>query len=302
MEQFNPDNLKKLYKPAASSHKGQNGKLLIIGGSHLFHAASLWALEISSKVVDMVFYASVPENNQIVHEAKELFHNGIVVEREDIEDYIEEADAVLIGPGMVRSESEVESHQVTRLQLPSQSDGGQVKSSSMEEINKIEDEGIQTYYLTKYLLQKYPHKRWIIDAGALQMLEPEWLKQLGGNAIITPHPKELERVFGEMSAEEVAKEYNCVVLLKGEKDILCSRENCNEISGGNAGMTKGGTGDVLAGLVAALACKNDLFLAATAGSYINKKAGEALFERVSYYFNASDLVREIPVVMRKLLL
>jgi len=73
------------------------------------------------------------------------------------------------------------------------------------------------------------------------------------------------------------------------------------ISGGNSGMTKGGTGDVLAGLVAALSCNNDLFLAASAASYFNKKAGEALFEKVGYYFNASDLAQEIPVVMKKLL-
>jgi len=66
-------------------------------------------------------------------------------------------------------------------------------------------------------------------------------------------------------------------------------------------MTKGGTGDVLAGLVAALACNNDVLLAAKAGSYFNKKAGEALFKKVGYYFNASDLASEIPVVMKQLL-
>src|SRR5579863_9502121 len=98
---FDPNELKKLYTPPADSHKGQNGKLLIIGGSHLFHAASLWALTIASRIVDMVFYASVDENNQIVHELKKEFRNGIVVPRDEVESYIEESDAVLIGPGMV---------------------------------------------------------------------------------------------------------------------------------------------------------------------------------------------------------
>src|SRR6266700_5560687 len=100
---FNPENLKKLYIPPPDSHKGVNGKLMVIGGSHLFHAASLWALQVSSRIVDMVFYSSVPENNQIVAEAKKEFRNGIVVPREQIEDYIQEADAVLIGPGMLRT-------------------------------------------------------------------------------------------------------------------------------------------------------------------------------------------------------
>ena len=66
-------------------------------------------------------------------------------------------------------------------------------------------------------------------------------------------------------------------------------------------MTKGGTGDVLAGLIASLYCKNEAFLSATAGSFINKKAGESLFKRVGYYFNSSDLVNEIPAAMKKLL-
>ena len=79
MREFNPNDLKKLYIPASSSHKGQNGKLLLIGGSKIFHAASLWSLKVASRIVDMVFYSSVPENNQIVQRAKQEFRDGIVV-------------------------------------------------------------------------------------------------------------------------------------------------------------------------------------------------------------------------------
>jgi len=299
---FDPIELKKLYTPPEDSHKGQNGKLLIIGGSHLFHAASLWALQIASRVVDMVFYASVPENNHIVHELKKEFRNGIIVPREEIENYINEADAVLIGPGMVRTELRIR----------------EGLGISLKEINSLEDEGEQSYYLTKYLLQRYPEKKWVIDAGALQMMEPEWLLQLHGNAILTPHPVEFERVKAKIKDAKIkqkietesmkkqialfAHEFQCVVLLKGQEDVVCSPETCVKIEGGNAGMTKGGTGDVLAGLVAALACNNALFLAATAGAYFNKKAGESLFEKVGYTFNASDLADEIPVVMRKKLI
>ncbi len=305
MQHFNPEQLKNLYIPPPNSHKGQNGKLMIIGGSHLFHAASLWALTIASKLVDMLFYSSVPENNAIVRELKKEFRNGIVVPRDQIESYIEEAEAVLIGPGMMRTEVRGER--------------GKGKGESLKEINLLEDEGLQSYYLTKYLLEKYPEKKWIIDAGALQMMELEWLKQLNGNVILTPHQGEFERVFSPVIPDlirnpekmlkqvqhdiiqKAANEYNATILLKGQKDIVCSPKQCVEISGGNAGMTKGGTGDVLAGLVAALATKNDLWLAATAGSYINKKAGEELYKKVGYYFNASDLAEEIPQVMNTLL-
>src|SRR5258708_3204010 len=298
MNTFNPEDLKRLYIPASSSHKGQNGKLMIIGGSHLFHAASLWALEIASKIVDMVFYSSVPENEKIMMEAKVGFRNGIVVPRERIEDYIEKADVVLIGPGMNRAEHEISNF---KFQI-----------SNSNQINELKDEGEQTYYLTKYLLQKYPQKKWVIDAGALQMMELDWLKELQENVVLTPHQREFEKLFNfkfQISnfksimdkTEQMGREHNCIILLKGETDVVCSPGECVTIAGGNAGMTKGGTGDVLAGLVAALACNNDLLLSAKAGSYINKKAGEKLFEEVGYYFNASDLVQEIPKVMKKVL-
>lgn len=302
MNTFDLQDLKKLYIPPSDSHKGQNGKLMIIGGSQLFHAASLWALTIASKIVDMVFYSSVNENNQIVHELKKEFRNGIVVPRVEIESYIDESDCILIGPGMLRAEDK---------EIASSKD----QVSSIKEIDELGNEGLQSYFLTQYLLEKYPRKKWVIDAGALQMMEPEWLLQLNGNVVVTPHPGEFERLRlkikdkrlkSEIESEAIeeqitlfAKNFNCNVLLKGEEDVVCSPEVCSKIVGGNAGMTKGGTGDVLAGLVGALSCNNDLFLSAKAGSYFNKKAGEALFEKVGYYFNASDLANEIPVVMRE---
>jgi len=291
MKEFNPEILKKLYIPTPTSHKGQNGKLLIIGGSKLFHSASLWSLKVASRIVDMVFYSSVPENNEIVKAAKQEFRDGIVVKRSLIESYIEEADCVLIGPGLPR--------------LAGQEEGDD-----------------DTKELTERLLKKYPHKRWVIDGGSLQTMDPSFIPK---NAILTPHAKEFERLFshvipnsfrdlGSNSNEmlkqvqhdkkvaDMAKEYNCTILLKGQTDIVCSPNECINIEGGNAGMTKGGTGDVLAGLVAALYCKNDAFLSAYAGSYINKKAGERLFEKMGYYFNASDLADEIPKVMKELII
>ncbi len=254
------DDLKNLYRPPADSHKGQNGRLLIIGGSRLFHAASLWTLTVASRIVDLVHYCSVPENNTIVQKAKEEFRHGIVVARDDVENYIEEDAAILIGPGMTRDD--------------------------------------ETEQLTNLLLKKFPKKQWVIDAGALQMMD---ISLIPNHAILTPHHGEFAHVFGNEEVVSVAKKYQCIVLLKGEKDIVSNGEEVRIVEGGNAGMTKGGTGDVLAGLIAALACKNDPFLATIAGSFINKKAGDTLFEKVGPYFNASDLANEIPKVMRLLL-
>jgi NAD(P)H-hydrate epimerase len=237
--------------PAPDSHKGQNGKLLIIGGSELFHAASKWSLDIVSKFVDMVFYSSVPSNNELVKEAKANFWNGIVVPQTGLGDFLEEADCVLIGPGMERDK--------------------------------------KTEVMVNNLLSKYPDKKWVIDAGALQMVDTALLNS---HHIITPHQKEFQRLVGLDQP---------TLLLKGPVDKVSFQGKTIEVEGGNAGMTKGGTGDVLAGLVAALYCTHDAVTAAVVASFINKKAGESLYHRVGPYFNASDLVNEVPLVMWRLL-
>lgn len=299
---MNTDILKKVFLPRSSSHKGQNGRLLIIGGSHLFHSASLWALEIASRMVDLVHYSSVEENNIIIQKLKEEFRNGIVVSRCDIEDYIMEDDCILIGPGMVRTENQ-------RPKIKNQKYVSNIKN--LKDIEKIENEGVQTYLLTKYLLQKYPQKKWVIDAGALQMMDVDDTPQ---GAILTPHKQEFSRLMKQLNNETMkqlkieeqvtffAKKYNCTVLLKGEKDIIASADKLEIVEGGNAGMTKGGTGDVLAGLVAGLYCQNDAYTSAFAASYINKKAGEELYKTKGYWFNASDLADQIPQTMKTLLL
>jgi NAD(P)H-hydrate epimerase len=270
MNEFNVNDLKKLYIPAPSSHKGQNGKLLIIGGSVLFHAASLWALQVASRIVDMVFYSSVPENNKLVEKEKAEFRNGIIVPRNKLQHYIEEAECVLIGPGLPREDG----------------------------VEKGDDD---TKELTEKLFKTYPNKKWVVDGGSLQVIKPEVLPK---TAIITPHHREFQNLFKlEPTAENtknLAQKFNITILLKGEKDVVCDAQNSVMISGGNAGMTKGGTGDVLAGLVAALYCRNGAFLSAEAGSFINKKAGESLAKKMGIYFNASDLASEIPTVMSEL--
>ena len=271
MQNFSIQELKKLYIPLSDSHKGQNGKLLLISGSKLFHSSSLWALKVASRIVDMVFYSSVEENNEIVKDLKREFRDGIVVPRDKVEEYVAEADCVLIGSGLPRKQGEEKGDDDTRK-------------------------------LTETLLGKYTKTKWVIDGGSLQTISPEIIPQ---NSIITPHSREFKTIFGmdvsRENVEKMSKKYNIVIITKGPEDFICSPEKCVSIEGGNAGMTKGGTGDVLASLIASFYCKNNAFLSACAGSYFNKKAGESLFKKVGYYFNSSDLADEIPRVMKSLL-
>ena len=263
--------LEKLYIPPDDSHKGHNGKVLIIGGSKLFHSASLWAAEIATHFNDMVHYASTKENNVIFQDLKTVFRNGIVVEQKDIPYYVEEDDAILLGPGMVRSEVKRE----------------EIREKSFDSLSELEDEAEFTRALTHHLLKKFPHKRFVIDAGALQMMDAEWLWMLQEKPILTPHQLEFERLFGksvidlpfEEKVEVVtsfAKEYNCVILLKAVSDIISDGERVVLVEGGNQGLTKGGSGDILAGVTTSFRAKNDTFESAVIASFIEKAAADEL--------------------------
>jgi len=284
--------LSALKLPDPYSHKGQNGKLLIIGGSELFHAASRWSLDIASQFVDMVFYSSVPGNNQMIAQAKDQFVNGIVVPRASIDEYIKEADCVLIGPGMERGDSKLA--RLSPEKLAQQLD---------RELTDAEWNS-DTELITNHLVHKYPDKKWVIDAGALQMVLPQLIPS---GAILTPHRGELDRLVAALAKTEQLENESAYIqellnrritlLVKGHIDYIYSGPEVIEVTGGNAGMTKGGTGDVLAGLVAALYCTQTAPVAAVVGSYVNKRAGEKLHETQGPFFNASELVRVIPEVL-----
>ncbi len=271
--------LDKLYIPSPDSHKGQNGRVLVIGGSSLFHAASIWAAEAASYFVDIVHYSSTEANNKIFFSLKKKFQNGIVVSQKDIDHYIEEDDAVLIGPGMVRG--------------------------------KIAGEAGYTYELTKSAIDSFPKKKFVFDAGALQMMEAKWLLKLKEKPILTPQNREFETLFGIKVADkpqaekikiaqEIAKKYKCVIVLKTIMDIISDGEKTYVVEGGNAGLTKGGTGDIFAGLTLALYAKNDPITSVILASFILKKTAETLFLERGYWYNITNIVDAIPKTLKKL--
>lgn len=286
--------IKKLRVPEKNSHKGQNGRTLVVGGSSLFHASSIWAAEVASHFVDIVHFASTEENNKILFETKKKFHNGIIISRSNLSDYAKEDDAILIGPGMVRSETS----QATEV-------------SELSEILTIKDEAVFTQAITKFLLENYSEKRFVLDAGALQMMKPDWLKNLKVPALMTPHQLEFGRLFGidlkdqklEDKAEvvkRIAKEYKTVILLKAVDDIISDGDTTYIVRGGNQGLTKGGTGDILAGISVALYTQNEALDSAVIASYILKKTADNLLSERGYWYNNDDLIDAIPKTLASL--
>ncbi len=276
-----------MHVPSTDSHKGQNGRLLIIGGSSLFHAASLWAAELASHFVDMVHYSSTEENEKIFVALKTKFRNGIIVHKKELREYIQEDDAVLVGPGMLRGKK------TERVE------------ETFDEILKITDEATYTAAITCHILEHYPGKKVVLDAGALQMVPLDCLSSTKSKIILTPHQLEFSSLFGidvsvlsfedkQKVVAEKAKEYNCVIILKAVVDIVSDGKNTYTIEGGNAGLTKGGSGDVLGSLIASLYTKNDAVLSCVMASYVVKTAADHLFEEKGYWYNIDDLIKTIP--------
>jgi NAD(P)H-hydrate epimerase len=289
MKFFEKNNLKKLYQPEKNSSGEDNGQVTIIGGSRLFHGAPLLSLKVASRIVDMVFFATPePSVGKVAEKIKSNLFSFIWIPWREADKYIKKSDAVLIGPGLMRYQSDE-------------------KKGSRK---NLDSEGKKTREITRYFLKKFSDKRWVIDAGSLQVMDRAWIPP---NSILTPNYQELKRLFGNKiygvkanireltrAVEEKARKYRCIIVAKGPETIVSSPREWVIVKGGNPGLTKGGTGDVLAGLTVALAAKNDPFLAASAASYIIKTAADQLYQKVGVTYNADDLAEKIPETLHVL--
>lgn len=254
---------KKLYRPAPDSHKGQNGRLLVIAGSKKFHGALLLCIQTASRMVDMVYVYSTFENLELVKKLKSKIAVYINVLPKELWAMVDLVDAVIVGPGLVESKANIK--------------------------------------LVEKLLKKYPDKKIIIDATALWHVNPNLLHK---NCVVTPHSREFQNVFKcqptAKNAQKMAKKYGCIIVLKGRYDYISDGKELWENKTGNVDMTKGGSGDVVAGLISSLATKNDLLLAAQAGIHLAGLVGDSLYKKSGTFYNAEDLIGELRKVWSKL--
>lgn len=125
----------------------------------------------------------------------------------------------------------------------------------------------------------------VFDADALNILanNQDLLLQLPKDSILTPHPKEFDRLFGLHSSDEErrktaeiqAKTLQCVIVLKGHKTGITDGNISFENTTGNAGLAKGGSGDALTGIITALLAQNYTSIqAAILGVFIHGLAAD----------------------------
>lgn len=257
------------HKPG--SHKGQNGKVLLIGGSERYVGAiALAGIAALRAGADLVTIAA-PE--KVAWAVNCLSADLITVKL----------------PGKHLSDR----HYEDILQMAKQSDVILLGNGAGEKP--------RTQRLIRRLASLEGKK--IIDADGIKAVQIKALK----NAIITPHPHELD-IFLENSNEPVPKDMGDlqgqipdffaqgnVLLIKGTADTIISHDRIRQNRTGNPGMTRGGTGDVLAGLAAGLYAQiADPFDAACSAAFINGRIGDILEARhKGHSFIASDMIAEI---------
>ncbi|ASJ11274.1 bifunctional ADP-dependent (S)-NAD(P)H-hydrate dehydratase/NAD(P)H-hydrate epimerase [Thermococcus sp. P6] len=257
-------------------HKGQNGKLLVIGGSGEYFGAPYLAAKAASYLVDLV-YLAMPE-----YPARRISDPDLILRAFPGENFSKEhldsllnlaqrVDAVVIGPGLGLSD--------------------ETKEFVREFIRSCE-------------------KPLVIDADGLKAVNPGVLD--GKRFILTPHAGEFKLLFGVKPegslverAEVVrkkAEEAGGVILLKGPYDIISDGKTWKYSRTGNRGMTTGGTGDVLAGIVGSLlALGNEPLRAASAGAFLNGLAGDMVKEELGENFTALEVARKVPHAVKRVL-
>jgi len=146
-------------------------------------------------------------------------------------------------------------------------------------------------------------KALLLDADGLKAFA-KFKRPLHVPLVLTPHAGEYAILTGEKLPEnpdekvaiiqKTAKQLNATVLVKGKVDIICDANRVKLNFSGNAGMTVGGTGDVLSGIVGGLlAQKVDAFEAAVAGAFVNGACGDFVASDIGFHMVATDILEWI---------
>lgn len=280
-EQFaGPGDVLLVAKPRPSeSHKGDFGRLLVVGGSETFSGAPTLVAQAALRTgVDLVYVAAPektayaisslsPDLITIKLEGKHLNPNNL----NTLKPYVEASDAVVLGPGLGL-------HPETR---------EAVKGI----VEAVEKSG----------------KPLLLDADGLKAFA-NFKRKLGVPLVLTPHAGEYATLTGKkppeplsqkvLQVQRTAASLNATVLLKGSVDVVSDGTRVKLNFTGNPGMTVGGTGDVLSGIAGAfLAQKAECFEAAVAAAFVNGAAGDFVFEEFGPHMVATDLIRHIPKVL-----
>ncbi len=270
-------------RPAKKSHKGDNGIVLIIGGGPYIGAPALSGLAALRTGVDLVYIATPKRSWESVAAFSPNFivkdlHDDMLTKNDipSIEELLSKCTAVVLGPGL-----------------------GTAKETEEAIIPLVR----------RIIAEKKPL---VLDADAIKPVGENLLLIKNSTTVVTPHVGEFKKLTGITLSQDVDTRINAVkewaekigitIFLKGYIDVLSDGTNVKQNKVHNEAMTVGGTGDVLAGIIGALLSKGvKPFNAVRIAAFLNGEAGNEAFQKKSYGLVATDIVDEIPTVLKKYL-
>lgn len=268
--------IKVLNRRSKNTHKGDYGKVAIVAGQKGMTGSAYLASNAALRTGSGLVYNIVPEDIMDIMSIKyiEVIAKSFKSYNE-LKSFTEKLDAVAIGPGI---------------------------GLDSEKVNLLKNVmGIQ--------------KNMVIDADGLTILSKNmiFLKERNKfSTILTPHNAEFSRLSGYSIketednriefAKEFAREYSCILLLKGNNTIVTDGNRVYINRSGNPGMATAGSGDVLTGIITSLLGRGiDTYEAACAGSYLHGRAGDRASKILGEEaLIASDIVNNINRVIFEL--
>jgi len=262
-----------------SSKKGDNGKVLVVGGSYMYHGAPILSSLAALRTGTDLVYTAVPKNN--VQSTRSISPDLIVIPLAD---------------------SKLTRGSVNKLlgQIPKDLDSATIGMGlAIQDVEALK-------ILVKSLLDR--DVRLSLDASALVKSILPIIK--GKNVVVTPHSGEFYRLFGEEIPhekklkinfiEKIAKKYSVTILLKGQTDIISNGiKTFLNSKTDSCAMTVGGTGDVLSGIISGLLSRNRNSLeSSAAAAYLNGLAGKFVQRKIGIHMVATDLIDVLPHISK----
>lgn len=283
------------------SHKGNNGKVLIVGGSKDYHGAPAISAKAAIATGADLTYIYTPKSAALA--IKSLSEDFIVKEAkndylslDDLEDILELAskvDAVLLGPGSSQNEETAKLFNVLAMKIdkPLVLDADALKLVDLSLISKKED-----LIITPHLAEFKSFFRNIISNEDLSNFERTIKLDDKDNLDFRKVNDKID------SLQRITKKIKGSIILKGKYDFIFNGNKLKINRTGNPGMTVGGTGDALAGICLSLLSQElNSFDAALLAPYLNGKAGDLAYEAQGYGFGAQDLTQYLGAVMSGLI-
>ena len=245
MQNLTKQHITTLLKPReANSHKGTYGHALLIAGNKYKMGAALIAAKACLRSGAGLLTVNIPSEERFILQT--AIPEAMLFAREDTKYDVNNFSAIGIGPGIGTEE-----------------DAKKLLKQTLTDCNQP----------------------LLLDADALNILaaDKSLLSLLKSNTILTPHPTEFDRLFGEHTSVEArqeiaiqkAKEYNIVIVLKDYQTLITYKNESFLNTTGNAGLAKGGSGDALTGIITAfLAQGYEPFVAAQISVYLHGLAAD----------------------------